>query len=196
MWKVPRNPNFDKAIKDFNLLPIPYLPRWDIVILFIRQYKLKRVAEVGTLLGATAERVLREHTSCIRSGLTFEHYYMIDKVAHKPCIKLAQQYPKISSFIIKSSVEAAKDFEDRSLDMVFLDAFHYYKDVVEDMKAWIPKIKKGGWFLGHDFFIITLDKWHNNVRQAADDVFGYRDYYVFPDMEPWARGCTFIKRLM
>lgn len=50
----------------------------------------------------------------------------------------------------KPSVEAAKDFEDASLDFVFLDAAHDYESVSADIEAWLPKIKNRGVLAGDD----------------------------------------------
>lgn len=53
--------------------------------------------------------------------------------------------------IRKFSVEAAKDFADESLDFVYLDANHDHDHVLEDLKAWYPKLKVGGIMAGHDY---------------------------------------------
>jgi hypothetical protein len=50
-----------------------------------------------------------------------------------------------------TSVEAAKQFADGSLDFVFLDAGHDYESVRADILAWRPKIRKGGCLAGHDY---------------------------------------------
>lgn len=49
------------------------------------------------------------------------------------------------------SVEAAKVFEDFSLDFVFIDAQHDFQSVRDDILAWLPKIKLGGVIAGHDY---------------------------------------------
>jgi hypothetical protein len=54
-------------------------------------------------------------------------------------------------FIRKFSVDAAKDFEDESLDFVYIDANHDYESVKADIEAWLPKVKKGGIISGHDY---------------------------------------------
>ena len=54
-------------------------------------------------------------------------------------------------FFELSSVEASKQFEDKSLDYIYIDACHNYEHVLEDLKAWYPKIKDSGVISGHDF---------------------------------------------
>ena len=49
------------------------------------------------------------------------------------------------------SVNAAKSFQDNSLDYIYIDGRHDYKGVKEDLQAWYPKLKNGGLFAGHDF---------------------------------------------
>jgi len=54
--------------------------------------------------------------------------------------------------IVKSlSWDAAKNYEDNSLDFVFIDAAHDYESVTKDLEAWFPKIKKEGIIAGHDY---------------------------------------------
>lgn len=58
--------------------------------------------------------------------------------------------------IRKLSVDAAKDFEDGFLDAVYIDGDHRAEAVAEDLAAWIPKVKKGGLIMGHDFCQVAL----------------------------------------
>lgn len=48
------------------------------------------------------------------------------------------------------SLEAAKLYDDCSLDFVFIDAEHEMPYVLDDFRAWYPKVRTGGWFAGHD----------------------------------------------
>lgn len=51
----------------------------------------------------------------------------------------------------KTSVEAATEFENESLDAVFIDGDHREASVNADIEAWLPKIKPYGILCGHDF---------------------------------------------
>ena len=60
--------------------------------------------------------------------------------------------PYNAEVIKKFSLDAIKDFEDESLDFVYLDGNHEYEYVKQDIEAWTPKVKKGGIVSGHDYY--------------------------------------------
>jgi GR25 family glycosyltransferase involved in LPS biosynthesis/cephalosporin hydroxylase len=66
--------------------------------------------------------------------------------------------------IRKTSVEAAQDFKDGSIDFLFLDAAHDYESVLADLKAWYPKMHYHRCIAGHD-----IDR--PGVRQAVEEMF-------------------------
>ena len=68
-----------------------------------------------------------------------------------------------------ASVEAAELYEDNSLDVVFLDGCHEYECVREDLPAWYPKVKSGGWFAGHDYIWRHTDPLGPPVKRAVDE---------------------------
>ena len=53
--------------------------------------------------------------------------------------------------IRSTSAEAVKLFEDKSIDIVFIDACHEYECVYNDILMWLPKIKQQGIIAGHDY---------------------------------------------
>lgn len=60
-----------------------------------------------------------------------------------------QQFPCIKH-IKDFSVAASTKFEDNSLDFVYVDGDHTYDAVLNDVKAYVPKIRVGGYIGGHD----------------------------------------------
>lgn len=50
-----------------------------------------------------------------------------------------------------SSLEAVKEFNLDSIDVVFIDAIHTYKDCSQDIEYWKKVVKPGGILSGHDF---------------------------------------------
>jgi cephalosporin hydroxylase len=50
-----------------------------------------------------------------------------------------------------TSLEASALYEDYSLDFVFIDAAHDTESVTNDIRAWLPKVKVGGYIGGHDY---------------------------------------------
>jgi SAM-dependent methyltransferase len=63
--------------------------------------------------------------------------------------------------IRSTSVEAANQFEDNSLDAVYIDGEHLYDYIRSDVQAWKDKIKDGGILCGHDYdhnHSLSIDK--------------------------------------
>lgn len=68
---------------------------------------------------------------------------------------------------IKSiSWEASKNFDDESVDFIFIDADHSYQSVINDIESWLPKMKKNSIISGHDYFKSA------GVKKAVDLKFG------------------------
>jgi len=68
------------------------------------------------------------------------------------------------TIIEKDSNEAVKDFEDNSLDFVFLDSYLDYGQALDDLNTWYSKVKVGGLFSGHDW----------NSPQVQEAVYKFR----------------------
>jgi len=67
--------------------------------------------------------------------------------------------------IRKASIEAATLFKERELNWAFVDAGHTYKDVYDDILAWLPKVINFGVLSGHDSDSLE-------VQKALDEIFG------------------------
>lgn len=76
-----------------------------------------------------------------------------------------------------TSLEAASQYADRSIDFLMIDASHAYADVVDDIIAWYPKIKIGGTISGDDYDF-------EEVYKAVQDTCG-TNVSVFPNTTWW-----------
>jgi hypothetical protein len=85
-----------------------------------------------------------------------------------------KQFPNV--MILRGlSVEMAGNFHDEALDWVYLDADHREQSVLEDLKAWYPKVRVGGMLCGHDYFNSPGWEGHHGVKAAVDAFFTGRE---------------------
>lgn len=103
----------------------------------------------------------------------------------------------IVDIIDAPSLEAAKQIEDKSLDICFIDADHSYSAVKEDILAYIPKVKDGGILCGHDLddgVEVHFNTWskeeleqdmakggHAGVAQAVGEIIGFDKITKYPE---------------
>lgn len=67
---------------------------------------------------------------------------------------------------IRTESVSAASFIRNDLRCVFIDGDHRYSNVIEDIKAWLPKVIKGGLLAGHDYNDAFPD-----VIRAVNEVF-------------------------
>ena len=62
----------------------------------------------------------------------------------------AEKYNHIT--LVKDfSLNAVTEILDNSIELIYIDANHSYTEVLKDIQAWYPKVKKGGILCGDDF---------------------------------------------
>lgn len=96
--------------------------------------------------------------------------------------RVLSPYPQCE-IIRKTSMEAADDFEDESLDFVYIDGNHEFRYIAEDLFEWTKKVKKGGIVAGHDYFFNKTgtgeQMWHvAYVLKAYIASFGVQNWYL------------------
>jgi len=69
--------------------------------------------------------------------------------------------------LIGKNEQFLNQFEDGSVDLVFIDADHTYAGAKADVENWLPKVKPGGVLCGHDY---GRDEY--GVTQAVHEIFG------------------------
>lgn len=146
--------------------------------------------EVGVFLGALSEYLLLRNPdlrlmmvdSWLPTELQPEAYRRTrDEHAHASeekvsiqratAIRRAEPFGERARILEMASVDAASTVDDESLDLVFLDADHSYEGVRDDIKAWLPKVKSGGWIGGHDYENPTTLYDFSGVKRAVVEAF-------------------------
>lgn len=78
------------------------------------------------------------------------------------------------------SVDGSAMFYDETFDFVYIDANHNLLHVIQDLYAWVPKVRKGGLICGHDFL-----RRNNSLRyqcHVVEAVSAYTQCYM---VDPW-----------
>lgn len=96
---------------------------------------------------------------------------------HNSNLKKAQRRLKKynCTLVQKFSMDAVKDFEDESLDFVYIDGNHRLEYVISDLVEWTKKVKVGGVVAGHDY-IKFKSQHYSHVPYALNAYF--RSYPV------------------
>jgi hypothetical protein len=124
----------------------------------------KACAEIGVANGSFSQQILRASPKSLLLVDPWKHQdhsvYPAEDNANIDDKALEKIYKKVrSSFSGDKRVLIRKDFsknvalqtEEESLDFVYIDAIHTKEAVLEDMKAWWPKVAPGGWLCGHGY---------------------------------------------
>ena len=90
--------------------------------------------------------------------------------AYRQAVAWLSPYPNFT-FVKKSSFDAAADFEDGSLDFIYIDGDHDYEFVSEELRLWGPKVIVGGVISGHDY-----DATYGGVIQAVNEYVAEHGY--------------------
>lgn len=76
-----------------------------------------------------------------------------------------------------TTIEASTRVEDESLDFVFIDADHSFEGVDQDIIHWSPKVKSGGYIIGHDIHWPSVkqavEKHYDKQYNTAEDFIWY-----------------------
>lgn len=143
-------------------LPI-FETRDELLIYLINHYELGNGVEVGVRDGHFSDFLLRNtHDKFYLLGLD---YY----VTHELKDFVNKKHPRYL-FGHGNSVDISKQLADDHIDMIHIDAGHTYKDVMDDLNAWWPKLRKGGFFTGDDYcFCNTPNEGDYGIVQALED---------------------------
>lgn len=177
---------YDIAYDDTTKMPIeiPNVGRDNLSGLF-HELGFSVGAEIGVEQGIFSESLCRDNP-----GLTL---YSIDPWEAYPGYRLNISQQQVSQYyeeakkrltpyhcilIKKFSLDAMKDFPDRSLDFVYIDGNHNFQHCANDIIEWSQKIKFGGIIAGHDY----VRHKRPTGMHVVEVVNAYTDAY---DIKPW-----------
>lgn len=131
------------------------MKRWDVIANLCPN--AKHGAEIGVLFGENFSHLLdilpNLYLLAVDPYLVYEDTWFTQSrldSARNEMLRNAAKYPGRVFWQNASSVDAASRVLPQSLDFVFVDAAHDIDSARQDVKQWTPKIKNGGWLIGHD----------------------------------------------
>lgn len=135
----------------------------------------KEGAEIGVWEGAFSRQLCLSvpglHLRCVDPWRSYEEYQdpknqkmKIEKAYRTAVEKLT---PLGCDIMRMTSLAAAAQVPDGSLDFVYLDGNHGETFVTADLHAWAPKVRRGGIVSGHDYMERPGKSWIQ-VKAAVD----------------------------
>lgn len=161
--------------------------RWDEVIDRIPVDRITTYLEIGVWKGDTFLRVLDARPLCYgiaidpwkaailgssyalsgsqQAMLPQSHY---DRIHERFMQDVKRYSDRARVHRLSSTVAAECEQVPLNADVIFIDGEHSYAAVSEDIDAWFPHVKPGGWIGGHDYDHPRFP----GVRQAVDERYG------------------------
>jgi len=160
----------------------------DLVPRLLREHGSRRVVEVGVWQGDLSERILRECPQVEQLILVDPWrpvYGRLDsgawailgpglnerEMTDAEAVTRYRMKPfgRRATILKLPSVEASRILTDGTLDAVLIDALHFEPHVSDDIRAWWPKLRRGGLMVGDDY-----GSFYPGVEIGVQAVFGER----------------------
>lgn len=181
--------NFDTLSQYFNHWDISH--QWLVNFFNSKKGEIKVGVEIGVAFGGNMNSILE--------GTEIETLYGVDPYEkmrsdlHENIDEIfgsfdsfyyhvneyLKRYGERAKLIRSTSEKASKKFKKQSLDFVFIDGDHL--DVHNDVKYWDPKVKSGGYIMGHDW----NHPGYGNIREFVKSHFNEKDIHVDVDADIW-----------
>ena len=157
------------------------LKRWDVTVDLAKRFDLKTFAEIGVKDGKHVAEILeRVPQSTVVAVDPWAIWSLPDPAACEAKFdKIAAKFPDRVTKHKMTGVEAAALYPDGWFDWVFIDDDHTYETTKANIDAWLPKVKPGGTFGGHDF-----DNGFPGVDRAVREKFP-DGFHIAPDHCWW-----------
>lgn len=147
--------------------------RWQTIERWVNLNQWKTGAELGVWYGETFKHLITHCPNLSLIGVDLyeqqpdnpgpqkyipgeDGHVWTHEAYYQEMIEFCSQYPDRTTLIKSSTIDASRQVEDDSLDFVFIDADHSTEGVDQDIIHWSPKVKKGGYIIGHDIHWPTV----------------------------------------
>ncbi len=132
-------------------------------------------AEIGVAAGDHSETLLQNIPDltlyCIDPWMQMDGFKSYKDTLlqdwHEQAKQKLSKYDKCQ-MIQKTSMEAVKGFKNHSLDFVYIDGAHDFKNIAMDICEWIKKVRSGGILFGHDFERIAGGRYPCHVKDVVE----------------------------
>lgn len=130
----------------------------------INELKLETGVEIGVDKADFSEHILSKtdiaHYYCVdtwqddfgsNTSMTKSRFDADGNVRYEEASTRLAEYGDRAIILRGTSMEAVPNFNDNSLDFVYIDGDHSLEGIYDDIKAWTPKVRIGGIVSGHDY---------------------------------------------
>lgn len=141
---------------------------------FFKEMGFKVGAEIGVYKGDYSEILCKAGLKIysVDPWLAYPEYHGLRSDQAKIEMGFERAKKRLSNYdciiIRKTSMEAVKDFEDGSLDFVYIDGNHDFMHTTEDIWEWSKKVRKGGVISGHDYRNDDVHAFYTDVKHVVD----------------------------
>lgn len=143
----------------------------------VRNFKPKRIVELGTHLGCSLFSFAQAvYDGKINTKLDAVDTWQGDKhsrlygeniLSRVKEIKAAC-YPNLDINLVRKTFDQASyDYPNNTIDLLHIDGLHTYRIVKHDFETWLPKVKQNGIILLHD---TAVRKWGFGVYKLFDQI--------------------------
>ena len=139
------------------------------------ELKFNKGVEVGVDRGLFSEILCQDNPNlnlyCVDPWASFAYepntYIKEEQPYFDECYEetVKRLAPYNAMIIRKTSMDALADFEDNSLDFVYIDANHDFLNFTQDLHFWMKKVRPGGIISGHDYAYYSYKRF-NHVKRA------------------------------
>ncbi len=135
------------------------------------------IAEIGSFAGESAQIFLNGSAKklyAIDLWMPITYNEKSERIGVRPHIAEAKFDQRLETWLSEGKdvvklkmdmMDALSHVADHSLDLLYIDAEHTYEAVMAAVRAWLCKIKPGGFLAGHDY-----SSYHKPVMKAVDEL--------------------------